>query len=34
MTDRLEEQSNQMYLLQQRIDLIEKKIKIGKYNEE
>lgn len=34
MTDRLEEQSNQIYLLQQRIDLIEKKTKIGKYSEE
>jgi len=33
MTDRLEEQSNQIYLLQQRIDLLERKIKIGKYEE-
>lgn len=34
MTDRIEEQSNQIYLLQQRIDLLEKKIKVGKYSEE
>jgi hypothetical protein len=34
MTDRIEEQSNQIYLLQQRIDLLDKKMKIGKYTEE
>jgi septin family protein len=34
MTDRIEEQSNQIYLLQQRIDLLERRIKIGKYSEE
>jgi hypothetical protein len=34
MTDRIEEQSNQIYLLQQRIDLLEKKIKVGKYSAE
>ena len=27
MTDRIEEQSNQIYQLQQRIDLLEKKVR-------